>query len=264
MLRLPILREAARAAKLRYVADRQPGIMRRRTAEGFVYRHPDGSEVTAEETLGRLRKLAIPPGYEVIWICWRCVLLAAIVALPIAGAAPVEAEQLGSDGAYVRDCLVAAGNAYGVPAALLVILLNVEGGRLGAISPNTNGTVDIGPMQVNDIWLPKLAQHWAASRQAAYLALRDNFCANVEAGAWILRMGLDEARGDLWEGVAFYHSHDPDHKRAYLASVLKQILRLRQQASRPRPAAPSVLPPPASTASQVLSSASAHDRLEGY
>jgi len=194
----------------------------------------------------------------------RCAPLAAIVSLQLAGVPPAEADRLSADGAYIRDCLVAAGNAYRVPAALLVILLNVEDGRLGRISPNTNGTVDIGPMQVNDIWLPKIARHWATSRQAAYVALRDNFCANVEAGAWILRMGLDEAGGDFWEGVAFYHSHDPDHKRVYLASVLKQVLRLRREVSRPRSAAPAVAPQLSSTAPQIVSSAPVHDRPKGY
>jgi len=57
--------------------------------------------------------------------------------------------------------------------------------------------------------------------------LRDNFCANVEAGAWILRRGLDEANGDFWEGVGIYHSHDPAHKATYLRAVLNQVLRLR-------------------------------------
>jgi hypothetical protein len=156
--------------------------------------------------------------------------LVAMAACALAAAPAARAATLSPDAAYIRDCLTAAGNAYHEPPAVLVILLNVEGGRLGAVSPNTNGTVDIGPMQVNDIWLPKLAARWATNRQAAYLALRDNFCANVEAGAWILRMGLDEAHGDFWEGVGFYHSHDPDYKRTYLSAILKQAMRLQSQA----------------------------------
>jgi DNA topoisomerase-1 len=60
---------AARAAKLRYVSDKQPGIKRRRAANGFTYLNPDGSEVTDEDTLARIRKLAIPPAYEDVWIC---------------------------------------------------------------------------------------------------------------------------------------------------------------------------------------------------
>ena len=160
-------------------------------------------------------------------------LLAAMTACAALGLSAAQAATFSADGVYIRDCLTAAGNAHHEPPAVLVILLNVEGGRLGAVSPNTNGTVDIGPMQVNDIWLPKLAAHWATTKESAYLALRDNFCANVEAGAWILRMGLDEAHGDFWEGVGFYHSHDPGYKRTYLNSILQQAMRLQAQAQAP-------------------------------
>jgi DNA topoisomerase-1 len=65
------LKAAAAAAGLRYVSDRTPGIRRVRTASGFEYRHPDGSKLTDEETLARIRKLAIPPAYEDVWICPR-------------------------------------------------------------------------------------------------------------------------------------------------------------------------------------------------
>jgi len=99
------------------------------------------------------------------------------------------------------------------------------------VSENTNGTVDIGPMQVNQIWLPTVAAHWHTAIPQAYRALRDDFCANVEAGAWILRQGIDEARGDFWEGVGYYHSHDPEYKADYLRKVLHQALRLQAEAS---------------------------------
>jgi DNA topoisomerase-1 len=60
---------AARAAQLRYVSDRRPGITRHRTEEGFLYRHPDGSPVRDGDTLGRIKRLAIPPAWEEVWIC---------------------------------------------------------------------------------------------------------------------------------------------------------------------------------------------------
>src|SRR3954470_13648488 len=44
------LKEAARAAGLRYVSDRSPGI-RVRVPNGFGYRYPDGRRVTDQETL---------------------------------------------------------------------------------------------------------------------------------------------------------------------------------------------------------------------
>jgi hypothetical protein len=156
----------------------------------------------------------------------RGVVLAA-AALAVLSAGPAKAGDAPDGQVTIQGCITAAAKVYRLPPAVLVILLNVEGGSLGGVSPNTNGTVDIGPIQVNQIWLPDVAAHWHATIADAYKALRDNFCANVEAGAWILRRGLDEARGDFWEGVGYYHSHTPEHKTRYLREVLRQVLRLR-------------------------------------
>lgn len=62
-------RAAAHSARLRYASPDIPGLRRVRTGGGFGYRYPDGSKVTDEETLTRIRKLAIPPAYEDVWIC---------------------------------------------------------------------------------------------------------------------------------------------------------------------------------------------------
>ena len=123
-------------------------------------------------------------------------------ALAVLSAGTVKAGDVPDGQATIRGCITTAAEVYRLPPAVLVILLNVEGGSLGRVSPNTNGTVDIGPIQINQIWLPEVAAHWHATIADAYKALRDNFCANVEAGAWILRRGLDEARGNFWEGWA--------------------------------------------------------------
>jgi len=149
--------------------------------------------------------------------------------------------------ATIEACIYAAAYVYHEPPAVLLILLNVESGTLGAVSHNTNGTVDIGPMQVNQLWIPKLAEHWLADPQTTYEALRDNFCANVEAGAWILRQGLDRAKGDFWGGVAYYHSFDPVYEDRYLRSVLAQTLRLEMMAkSQTAPPAVGATPMPGS------------------
>ena len=52
-----------------YVSDDRPGIRRIRKGEGFVYRHADGKLVRNAADLERIRKLAIPPAYEDVWIC---------------------------------------------------------------------------------------------------------------------------------------------------------------------------------------------------
>lgn len=147
--------------------------------------------------------------------------------------APVGAEAARSTTpAMIEGCILAAAQHYHLPPSLLVILLNVEGGSIGRVSRNTNDTVDIGPMQINEIWLPQLARHWAATTAETFVSVRDNFCANVAAGSWILRRALDEARGDLWLGVAIYHSHDPGYQRSYLRHVLREALHLEAKAAR--------------------------------
>ena len=156
----------------------------------------------------------------------------ALLAAAILSFVATDARAGGLDKTTIAECITSAAGAYRLPPAVLVVLLNVEGGSLGRVSQNTNDTVDIGPMQVNQIWLPQLAAHWHASLPDTFHALRDEFCANIEAGAWILRRGLDEAHGDFWEGVGYYHSHDPEHKATYLRAVLKQTLRLRALSER--------------------------------
>ena len=61
--------EAAREARLRWVNDDAPGIIRRSHGAHFRYTNPDGSGVTDQETLRRIRSLAIPPAWTSVWIC---------------------------------------------------------------------------------------------------------------------------------------------------------------------------------------------------
>ncbi len=60
--------EAAKAARLRYVSDASAGIERRRAGRAFRYFAPDGSALSDEATLTRIRKLAIPPAWTRVWI----------------------------------------------------------------------------------------------------------------------------------------------------------------------------------------------------
>jgi DNA topoisomerase I len=46
------------------------GIRRRRRGRGFSYEDADGERIDDEETLRRIRELAIPPAWEDVWICY--------------------------------------------------------------------------------------------------------------------------------------------------------------------------------------------------
>jgi DNA topoisomerase-1 len=60
---------SARAAGLRYVDDRQPGIRRRKRGKGFGYVGPEGAAIRDRAEIRRIRKLAIPPAWTQVWIC---------------------------------------------------------------------------------------------------------------------------------------------------------------------------------------------------
>jgi len=62
-------KESARAAQLRYVSDRRPGILRRGAGSVFSYLDPEGQAVQDEATLARIKALAIPPAWTEVWIC---------------------------------------------------------------------------------------------------------------------------------------------------------------------------------------------------
>jgi len=59
---------SAEVIHLVYVSDRQPGISRKRKGKIFYYREGD-KKVRAKDHLERIRKLAIPPSWESVWIC---------------------------------------------------------------------------------------------------------------------------------------------------------------------------------------------------
>jgi DNA topoisomerase I len=46
-----------------------PGIRRRRRGRGFSYEDGSGTAIGDEETLERIRQLAIPPAWKEVWIC---------------------------------------------------------------------------------------------------------------------------------------------------------------------------------------------------
>jgi DNA topoisomerase I len=60
--------KAAKVADLVYVNDRDPGIIRKKKGAGFAYYEGDDL-VADEETLQRIKKLAVPPAWTDVWIC---------------------------------------------------------------------------------------------------------------------------------------------------------------------------------------------------
>jgi soluble lytic murein transglycosylase-like protein len=123
-------------------------------------------------------------------------------------------------------CLMLASQTYNVPPAVMMGIMHVEGGKVGqAVGPNQNGTYDLGPMQINTLWIPSLARYWKVSHQTATQMVRDDPCVNVTVATWILRQRLNES-GNLTLAIAHYHSKTPRFGYVYARKVIGAMRRM--------------------------------------
>jgi soluble lytic murein transglycosylase-like protein len=122
--------------------------------------------------------------------------------------------------AVVATCLMMAAQNYNVPPAVMLGIMHVEGGQVGqAAGPNENGTYDLGPMQINTMWVNDLARYWKVKYNTAYSMIKDDPCINVHVAAWILRQRLNES-GNLTLAIAHYHSKTPKFGYVYARKVI--------------------------------------------
>lgn len=109
------------------------------------------------------------------------------------------------------------------PFILLSVLKQESGGKTGIVSPNTNGTYDLGPAQFN-------TSSWAAIFQNKFSISRDalinNMCQAIRAMAYAVRTEIDKAGGDIWKGIGNYHSRTPVHHQKYVKAVYAQYQRI--------------------------------------
>ncbi len=112
-----------------------------------------------------------------------------------------------------------ASQAHDVPPALLTGIYRAEGGKPGLAVENTNGSYDLGPMQINTIWLPELAKQWRINEEEAKIRVRDDMCSNIDVAAWILRKHLNETN-NLAKALEHYHSRTPKFGEKYKNRVL--------------------------------------------
>lgn len=120
-------------------------------------------------------------------------------------------------------CLMLASQTYSVPPAVLVGIYKAEGGKVGQQVRNDNGSYDLGPMQINTVWMPLLAEKWGVDEHTAQAWVRDDACTNVGVAAWILRGHMKETKS-LSQAIAYYHSRTPEYGTRYRSRVI-DILR---------------------------------------
>ncbi|MBL8380975.1 MAG: lytic transglycosylase domain-containing protein [Burkholderiales bacterium] len=114
-------------------------------------------------------------------------------------------------------CWDDAARRYNVSGDLLYAIARTESGlNPQAIGRNTNGSRDIGLMQINSAWLPTLASHGIGERDLY------EPCTNIHVGAWILAGNVNRL-GYTWEAVGAYNAANPARRRAYADKVRRHL-----------------------------------------
>ncbi|MBA4091843.1 MAG: murein transglycosylase [Sphingobium sp.] len=154
--------------------------------------------------------------------------LTVAVALPLAlavGHPAVHAKALpGGEAEQIGSCIKAASRDALWLERTLWGLRDQEGGWIGAQVANANGTHDLGPLQVNSWWVPRIAKAIAMSEEAVRYQLRFDPCFNVEVARWIFLSGLASTR-DYWKAIGIYHSPIGWRQRLYARSVVRHLQR---------------------------------------
>lgn len=127
------------------------------------------------------------------------------------------AQQPPSDPTRLNICIDRAAAYHQVSPVLLRAIAWHEGGfKTHWVSKNTNGSRDIGALQINSIHLKELAQYGVHEAD-----LLDG-CVSAYVGAWHLKRQIDKY-GLTWQAVGAYHSATPEHNAKY-ANIIIGVL----------------------------------------
>lgn len=102
-------------------------------------------------------------------------------------------------------------------------LRDQEGGWIGAEILNTDGSHDLGPMQVNSWWVGRISKALRHSGSDVRHWLIHDACFNVRAARWIFLSGL-AVTGDYWQAVGAYHSPKQLRQQRYRANVAEKLI----------------------------------------
>jgi hypothetical protein len=130
--------------------------------------------------------------------------------------------------ALTLSCFLAAAAHQKIPAPIMWGLYSTEGGSIGSSSPNTDGSHDLGPMQINDLtWVKRIADlMFDGNQEIAREEIQWNGCFNAQVSAWIFHQYLNEDGGNLAMAVGHYNSHNPVSMARYQAIYEHKFLEL--------------------------------------
>jgi hypothetical protein len=117
-------------------------------------------------------------------------------------------------------CMALVASVYHLPPRVLPSIQAIEGGRVGVMHTNRDGSSDLGVMQVNTLWVAPIARFTGLPDFNVRDRLLNDPCFNIAAAGLIMRTYLNETKGDLMLAVGDYHSHTQVLNLEYQAKVL--------------------------------------------
>jgi soluble lytic murein transglycosylase-like protein len=125
--------------------------------------------------------------------------------------------------AFARaDCLDDAAAYRHISAQLVRAIAQHESGmRANAVNVNSNGSEDIGLMQINSSWLPKLAQYGIRHEHLF------DACVNAYVGTWILASNIKQF-GPTWKAVGAYNAVSTQKQLIYANAIYRRLQRQGQ------------------------------------
>jgi len=112
------------------------------------------------------------------------------------------------------SCLEVIASKYGVPPkVLLSIAIAESGANPHAIgSMNANGTIDMGLMQINSAWLPRLKEFGIKKTDLM------KPCVSIEVAAWLISQNINRY-GNTWKAIGAYNSGNIKYQALYIKRV---------------------------------------------
>jgi hypothetical protein len=156
--------------------------------------------------------------------CIRRLVLPACAGIALLVAPPVHARGAREREGRIAECIRQAADGKPWLEMALWGLRDQEGGWLGAEVRNTNGSHDLGPLQINTWWVPKIAALVGRPQPDVRVWLMHDACFNAGAARWIFLSAL-RATGDFWKAVGVYHSPNAWRQRRYASSVAQHMQR---------------------------------------
>ena len=121
---------------------------------------------------------------------------------------------------HVRaDCLDDAARYHRVSVQVVRAIAQQESGmRPYVTNRNIDGSEDIGLMQINSSWLPKLGR-FGITRQHLFDA-----CVNAYVGTWILASNIKQF-GPTWKAVGAYNAVSSNKQLIYVNNIYRRLQR---------------------------------------